>query len=102
MSIAQDTSAGWLCVRFNSSSKDMVPRAGILGVFNVAELLQSHAFKLTEATKKVCSEFASPKAKMPFSNKIRFLHEIQFNFSNGFNFRPSKKISLGNFEDASC
>ena len=73
MSIAQDTSAGWLCVRFNSSPKDMVPRVGILGVFNVAELLQSHAFKLTEATKKVCNEFAAPKAKMPFSKKIRFL-----------------------------
>lgn len=73
MSLMQDVSAGWLVVRFNSCNSDLVARSGILGVYNVSELLQHHALKLKEATIKIIRDFANPQSFMPFTKKQRFL-----------------------------
>ena len=58
ISLMQDASAGWLCIRYGSCCESLTPNAGVLGVYNIAELLQTHAKKdigsNTEDIARIC------------------------------------------------
>ena len=73
ISLVQDASAGWLCVRGSCCGQSLVSDKGVLGVFPISELGQAHAFKVKEATIKIIDEFAKPAAPMPYSKKERIL-----------------------------
>ena len=73
VSLVQDASMGWLCLRFGSNDQSLQQRRGFLGVFNLASLGQSHAMKVREATVKIVEQFLEPKVTMPFSKVLRFL-----------------------------
>ena len=79
VSLVQDASMGWLCLRFGSSDQSLEQRRGFLGVFNLASLGQSHAMKVREATVKILEQFLEPKVHMPFSKVLRFLdHHVHW------------------------
>jgi hypothetical protein len=80
ISLMQDASAGWLCIRYGSCCESLTPNAGVLGVYNIAELLQTHAKKISEATQKILCEFACPSSRMPYSKQERFLERFCHNF----------------------
>ena len=101
MSLMQDVSAGWLVVRFNSCDSNLRARSGILGVYNVSELLQHHALKLKEATIKIICDFANPQSFMPFTKKTKVswflnLAFVLWNFSSCF---PRRRDKKDNFEE---
>ena len=76
ISLMQDASAGWLCIRYGSCCESLTPNAGVLGVYNIAELLQTHAKKISDATQKILREFACPSSLMPYSKQERFLEQF--------------------------
>lgn len=73
LSLVQDGSQGWLCVRFASCGEDLVANFGIVGVYSLASLHQSHALKIKQATIRIIQEFCSPSILMPLSKKERTL-----------------------------
>ena len=91
ISLMQDASAGWLCIRYGSCCESLTPNAGVLGVYNIAELLQTHAKKISEATQKILREFACPSSQMPYSKQERFLERFNsmFDFAIIFQCSPT-------------
>ena len=73
LSLVQDASCGWLCLRYSGSNSSLRPCVGVLGVFPLAQLGQVHAYKVAHATQRIIEEFATPTKMMPYSKRGRFL-----------------------------
>ena len=73
LSLVQDASCGWLCLRYSGSNSSLRRCVGVLGVFPLAELGQVHAYKVAHATRRIIEEFATPTRTMPYSKQGRFL-----------------------------
>ena len=73
MSLYQDASCGWLLMRFGSCDEHLQSRKGMMGVFHLASLRQSHALMIKQATQKIIQMFCSPGCTMPYSKVQRFL-----------------------------
>ena len=71
ISMVQDASCGWLCLRFSCCNNKLRSQQGVVGVFPISELRQCHAFKIKEATERILEEFCSPARPLPFSKKDR-------------------------------
>lgn len=78
ISLVQDTSAGWLVVRFASCNNKFDAVQGIVGAYPIADLRQCHAYKIKQATESVIHEFCQPSHKMPCSTKGQFLGKLVF------------------------
>lgn len=73
MSLYQDASCGLLLMRFGSCDEHLQSRKGMMGVFHLASLRQSHALMIKQATQKIIQMFCSPGCTMPYSKVQRFL-----------------------------
>ena len=78
VSLIQDASDGWLCLRFGSCGKELKPQFGVIGVSRLASLKQCHAMKIRACTEKILREFCMPSREMPHSKQKRKLSSNQF------------------------
>ena len=78
VSLIQDASAGWLCLRYGSCNKKLLSQYGVIGISKIANLKHCHALKIKECTEGILREFCCPSAAMPSSKKKRKLCSMKF------------------------